>query len=312
MNLLRTLSEEVAATVEAVGPAVLHVRAIQGGSTRLASGSAVLIEGGLALTSARIVGEAILIEADLQDGRSALADVVGVDPATDLALLRLSLEEGVVGAAPGDSNDLRLGDLVVAIGSPFGLARTVALGSISALGRTLRTECGRPIQGVIQTDAPLHAGTSGGALVDARRRLVGIIAAPVAAGAGLCFAVPSNAASFVMSELLAHGRVRRAYLGVGVEEVFLPSRLVREHGLEGTRGVAVLEVEAGTPASLAGVAPGDVIVALRGTRTGSVADLHRLLDAEAIGLRLPIDVLRRDALRRLEVRPLDAAGLKRR
>ena len=192
---------------------------------------------------------------------------------------------------------------MIAVGSPLGFARTVTLGIVSALGRALRSELGgRLIEGVIQTDAPLNPGSSGGPLLDASGSVAGINTA-MAPAQGICFAVPANTAAFVMGEILAHGRVRRAYLGIGAAEVLLPAPLAREHGLEAARAVAVVSVETESPAAAAGLRPRDMIVGLRSKPVASVADLHRLLDASAIGSDLEVSILRGKKRRTLITRP---------
>jgi S1-C subfamily serine protease len=310
MSLLRGLSDEAAAIVERVGPAVLHVRAIRGGRARLSGGSGVVVTpDGLALTNSHVVHGTAGVEAELSDGRTILADVVGDDPATDLAVLRL--ERGLPHADLGDSNRLRVGDTVLAIGSPFGLARTVTMGIVSALGRSLPSQVGgRSIEGVVQTDAPLNPGNSGGPLVDASASVVGVNTAVVPEGQGLCFAVPSNTASFVLREVLAHGRVRRAFLGIGAEEVLLARGVAESHGLAGARAVAVRDVDRSGPGAKAGLRSGDLIVGFRGEPVLTVADLHRLLDAAAIGAELPLRILRKGALHTVAVRPAELPGAK--
>jgi S1-C subfamily serine protease len=292
MAVLRALSDEVASLVERVGPSVLHVRAIRGERARLSGGSGVVVTpDGYALTNSHVVSGTAGIEVELADGRTLLADLVGDDPATDLAVLKV---DGSVQHAPlRDSNALRVGDFALAVGSPFGLARTVTMGIVSALGRTLPSQAnGRMIEGIIQTDAPLNPGNSGGPLLDVDGSVIGINTAVVLGGQGLAFAVPSNTAAFVMREIVGHGRVRRALLGIRVEEVLLPARVARDLGLETARGVAVHAVERGSPAAEAGLLPRDVIVSFRGERIATVADLHRLLDASAIAQSLPLDAIR--------------------
>jgi S1-C subfamily serine protease len=306
MSLLSTLSDEVAAIVDTIGPALVHVRALSSRSPAMGSGSGVLIDAdGHFLTNSHVVRGATAVEADLADGRSRIADVVGDDPPTDLALLRISDTSNLPHANLGDSNRLRVGDFAVALGSPLGLARTVTLGIVSALGRTLSGEGGRAIEGVIQTDAPLNPGNSGGPLVDASGLVVGINTAIVLRAQGLCFAIPSNTAAFVASEIRAHGRVRRAYLGIGGEEVVIPSPVAETHGIAHARGVAVRSVESGSPAARAGIQPRDVIVALDGRGIASVADLHRALGVEAIGASLWLDLVRGKDKLRLRVQPIE-------
>jgi S1-C subfamily serine protease len=302
-NLLRSFSNEVASIVERASPGVLHVRAVRERAPGLASGSGVLVTpDGYALTNSHVVHGAVGVEVDLADGRSVLADLVGDDPATDLAVLKV--EGSSFAHVPlGDSNTLRVGDFAIAVGSPFGLARTVTCGIVSALGRTLTGEGGRLIEGVIQTDAPLNPGNSGGPLLDADGKVIGVNTAILFPGQGVCFAVAANTAGFVLGEVLAHGRVRRAHMGVAVEEVVFPARLARENGLRASKGVGVRSVEKGSPASRAHFKSGDVIVGLREKPVESVADLHRLLDRDAIGAEVQVDVLRAGKKTRLMVRP---------
>lgn len=307
MSILRSLSDEVARVVEKVGPAVLHVRTIREQSPALAGGSGVVVTpDGFALTNSHVVRGSAAIEAALSDGRTCIADVVGDDPATDLAVLRIGTSDRLPFAELGDSNALRVGDYSIAVGSPFGLARTVTAGIVSGLGRTLRGEGGRLIEGVIQTDAPLNPGNSGGPLLDADGRVVGINTAIFFPAQGVCFAVPSNSASFVLGEILSHGRVRRAYLGVAVQEVALPTRIAREVGLRTTRGVLVQSVAAGSPAAEAGVRPGDVIVGARAKPVQSIADLHRMLDHDAIDADIALDLIRGGARSTVRVHPREA------
>ncbi|MHC4958130.1 MAG: S1C family serine protease [Planctomycetota bacterium] len=294
---LQALSDEVAGVADRIGPSVLHVRSMLGPGSRLSSGSAVLISpDGHALTNSHVVSGAVGVEAELSDGRTVLADVVGDDPATDLAVLRLDARD-LPHATLGNSNDLRVGHVVVAVGSPFGLARSVTLGIVSALGRTLPARrAGRTIDGVIQTDAPLNPGNSGGPLLNPAGHVVGINTAILLGGQGLCFAVPSNTASFVADECIAHGRVRRAYLGIGAEEVLLPGN---------KRGVAVLSVEPGGPAADCDLRVRDVVVGFNGRRVESVADLHRMLGKGVIGQDVALEIRRGTQHGTLVVRPAE-------
>jgi S1-C subfamily serine protease len=307
MNLLRSISREVAGVVDAVSPAVLHLRAMHGKRGDLGSGSGVLVApDGLALTNSHVVHGSSGVEATLSDGRTLLADVLGDDPITDLAVLRLPAS-GLAAATLGDSNALRVGDWVAAVGSPFGLSFSVTAGIVSALGRSLPGRGGRPLEGIVQTDAPLNPGNSGGPLIDADGHVVGINTAVFMPAQGLCFAIPSKTASFVLGEVLAHGRVRRAFLGVSVEEVLLPVAAARAAGLEQPRGVAVREAGRGSPAAAAGLMPGDVLVEIDGAPVRTVADLHAALGAKAIDRELPVVLLRRGARETRRVRPIEVA-----
>ena len=306
MGVMRSLADEVSAIVERVGPAVVHVRAIpadRDGARRrgrgLSSGSGVIVSpDGYALTNSHVVHGSAGVEVELTDGRTLLADLVGDDPATDLALLRVASDGMLPHAELANSNELRVGDLAVAVGSPFGLTHTVTLGIVSALGRSLSSsEAGRRIEGVIQTDAPLNPGNSGGPLLDDEGRVIGINTAIVLGGQGVSFAVPSNTATFVTSQILTHGRVRRARLGIHAEQVMLRG---------GLRGVAVREVLSGSPAERAGLRRGDVITELGGARIESVPDLHRELGHERIDAPVTLSVSRGGKDEALEVRPDEA------
>jgi S1-C subfamily serine protease len=313
MGTLGSLSDEVAAIVERVGPALVHVRALRQVRGGLAQGSGVIIDAqGHALTNSHVVSGASALEVELPDGSTRLADLLGDDPASDLALFDLGPDAGPHAAQLGDSNGLRVGDVAIALGSPLGLARTVTFGIVSALGRSLASQVpGRRIEGVIQTDAPLNPGNSGGPLCDARGTVVGINTAVVAGAQGLCFAVPSNTAGYVKNEILAHGRVRRAWLGLGLEEVLL-TREVRERlGRGEARALTVRSVEQESPAGRAGVRARDVLLELEGRALASVSDLQRGLGAEAIGQRVRLALLRGTERLELALQPVELARAPR-
>lgn len=301
---LRGLSDQIAGLVERASPSVGHVRVLHRSRARLGGGSCVVLTSdGSALTNSHVVRGATAVEVELAEGTAELADVVGDDPFTDLALLRLPGKRSYTALELGDSNALRVGAVVLAVGAPFGLARTVTLGIVGALGRTLVGPKGRTIEGVIQTDAQLNPGNSGGPLLDVDGRVVGINTAMHPGGSGLCFAVPANTARFVIDEIAAHGRVRRGYLGLSAEEIALPRALVERHGLVSSRAVLVRAVEQGSPADAAGLLDGDVLVRLAGRALATMSDLHRLLVGEVIGRRLELDILRGGAWRTLRVEP---------
>ncbi len=306
MESLRSLSDQIAGLVERVSPAVGHVRTLHGNRARLGGGSCLVVsEDGLALTNSHVVRGSTAVEVELEEGRAELADVVGDDPFTDLALLRLTRERPHPALLLGDSNALRVGEIVLALGSPFGLARTVTMGIVGALGRTLVGPRGRVIEGVIQTDAQLNPGNSGGPLLDVEGAVVGINTAMHPGGSGLCFAVPANTARFVMDEIASHGRVRRGYLGLSAEEIVLPRPVVERHGLGSARAVAIRAVEPGSPAAAAGLLDGDVLVRLAGKPVATISDLHRLLVGAVIGRKLELDVLRGGTWKSVRVEPVE-------
>src|SRR5262245_1599894 len=307
MNVLRQLSDQLSALVERVSPAVLHVRSMHASRPGFGTGSGVLVTpDGLALTNSHVIHGATAVEAARPDGRVVVADVLGEDPATDLAVLRIPSERTLPHAPLAEDSRLRVGDVVVAIGAPLGLAFTVTAGIVSAVGRTMPSRFqGRAIEGVIQTDAPLNPGNSGGPLVDADGRVVGVNTAVVEGAQGLCFAVPSSTAAFVLSEILRHGRVRRAWLGVGAEEVLVPAPARRAVGLSSSKGILVRSVGAKTPAEAAGLRVGDVLVRIDGHEIAGVSDLQRRLDASAIGREIDVDVLRNAEMQRLRVKPVE-------
>jgi S1-C subfamily serine protease len=246
---------------------------------------------GFVLTNSHVVHGASAIEATLTDGRSFPAYLVGDDPDSDLAILRI--HAGTLAHAElGDSGAIRVGHLVIAIGNPFGFQCSVTAGVVSALGRSLRSGTGRLIDDIVQTDAALNPGNSGGPLVTANGEIVGINTAIIPFAQGICFAIASNTTRFVVSELLRHGKVRRSYVGVAGETVPLPRRVVRHHGLAVESGARVMSVEANSPAAQAGLLSGDVIVGLGTEPVTGVDALHRLMTADRIGERLPLEVLR--------------------
>ncbi|MBU6372169.1 MAG: trypsin-like peptidase domain-containing protein [Alphaproteobacteria bacterium] len=286
-------SETVVRVVERVGPAVLGVRRGRKRADAFdGAGSGVIISpDGYALTNAHVVRGAERLEATLYDGSVVAADLVGADPDTDLALLRLAATN-LAAADLGDSDALKVGELAVAIGNPLGLQATVTAGVVSALRRTLRAEGGRLIEDVIQTDAALNPGNSGGALVDARGRVIGVNTAMIGGAQGICFAVPINTAKRIVPELMRTGRVARGWLGLAAQTQGLSKALVRRLGLATESGVLVISVAPGGPAEQGGLRPGDVILAFDGAPTATVDAVHRLLDAHADGRRAALTVLR--------------------
>jgi S1-C subfamily serine protease len=231
------------------------------------------------------------------------AEPVGSDPDTDLALVRLPAS-GLPAAALGDSDALRVGQLVVAIGNPLGLQATVTSGVVSALRRTLRSQSGRLIEDVIQTDAALNPGNSGGALVDTRGRVIGVNTAIIAGAQGICFAVPINTAKLVISELLRDGRILRGHLGLAGQTVTLSRARMRQLGLPQPSGVLVMAATPGSPAERGGLKQGDILVALDGVPTGSVDAIHKRLDRSLIGREVSVRLLRNGAVLEMTVVPV--------
>ena len=298
-------SARVIHAFETVGPAVVHISA-EASNGRAGTGSGVLFApDGYLLTNGHVVAGAAKVTASLTDGRRFAAAVIGDDPATDLAVLRLA-GTGLPHAAFGFSNALKVGQLVVAIGNPLGFQATVTAGIVSALGRTLRAPNGRLIESVIQTDAPLNPGNSGGPLVDGLGRVIGINTAMVGRAQGLCFAIGVDTAVDVTARLMRDGRVKRARLGLAGQTTVLDSRLARR--LQRDADTAVLVVEAtGGAAERGGLRQGDLILEFDGHAVFTVDDLHRLLTDDAAGRDLTVKVLRQAKLDTFTVRP-DADG----
>jgi S1-C subfamily serine protease len=304
--LLDAYSRAVIDVVDAVGPAVVKL-AVQtapspfpppraGGGKgwgRGGSGSGVIMApDGLILTNSHVAGSASRIEVTTADGQELRARLVGDDPDTDLALLRVD-EAVTLPAAPlGDSKRLKRGQLVIAIGNPLGFESTVTTGVVSALGRSLRSRNGRLIDDVIQTDAALNPGNSGGPLVSSRGEVVGINTAVIMGAQGICFAVAANTASFVLGELVRHGRVRRAFIGIAAQQTAIPQRRRRAAGLSQDGAVMVGTVEADSAASRAGLKAGDIIVGIDGEIIAGADDLVRALTGDKIGREVALDLLR--------------------
>jgi S1-C subfamily serine protease len=294
-------SERVVAAVERIAPTVLHVTVLRPDGRPAGQGSGVVFTpDGFALTNSHVVAGAGRLSASLPDGRTVAATLVGDDPGTDLAVLRLA-GGGFEHAPLGSSQKLRVGQLAIAIGNPFGFQTTVTAGIVSGLGRTLRASNGRLIQSVIQTDAPLNPGNSGGPLVSGAGEVIGINTAMIGRAQGICFAVGIDTAAFVATRLMRDGRIRRARLGVGVQTAPLLTRLVRHLGLEQTSGALVTNVQPGSPAARAGLTEGDVILRFGGETLAGADALHALLGEERAGVATPMLVLRRTQLLDLTV-----------
>jgi len=299
VDLLDAYSQAVTGAAEQVGPSVVSVDVRhrverRGRPPRNVPGQGsgfVFTPDGFILTNSHVVHDATRIEAGFPDGRRLRAELVGDDPHTDLAVLRV--EPGALAVAElGDSGTLRVGQLVVAIGNPLGFESTVTAGVVSALGRSFRSVTGRLIDDVIQTDAALNPGNSGGPLVDSRGRVVGVNTAVILPAQGICFAVGINTAKVVTGQLIRHGKIRRGRIGVAGQNVPLLRLAQRAHGLDGKSGVLVTGVEPGSSAARAGVKAEDIIVGFDGKPVTGIDDLHRLLTADRIGAQTTLVVLR--------------------
>jgi S1-C subfamily serine protease len=251
----------------------------------------VFTPDGFILTNSHVVQEAEKIEVSLLDGRRFRAQTVGGDPGTDLAVIRINAPN-LSPASLGDSQSIRVGQLVVAIGNPYGFQCTVTAGVVSALGRSLRSQNGRLIDSVIQTDAALNPGNSGGPLVTSRGDVIGVNTAVITPAQGICFAIGINTAKFVVTALMKYGRVRRSYIGVAGLNVPLLRRVVRFHGLSIESGVMVDSIEPDSPAMRAGLRKGDIIVGFEGAPVPGIDELHKMLTEEKVGLTHPIAILR--------------------
>ena len=291
-EVLDAYSHAVVSVVYAVGPSVVSIGVNADNRRGEGRGSGVVISSdGYVLTNSHVVHGATALTVTLTDGRRFPGSVLGDDPATDLALVRVEAP-ALPTARLGQSARLRVGQLVIAIGNPFGFQSTVSAGVVSALGRSLRSTAGRLIDDIIQTDVALNPGNSGGPLVDSRGRVVGINTAVFAMAQGISFAVPIDTATWVIPQLLARGRVVRAYLGFGGHSRPVDRRLARILGLAGGRAVEVTNVEADTPAAAAGLKAGDLIIAIDARPVETVDDVHRMLAADAIGRALTITFAR--------------------
>ena len=305
-EILDAYSHAVISVADRVGPAVVRVetRAANGQTGGVGSG-VVIAPDGLVLTNSHVVEGAKDVRLLDAEGRVMEARRLGEDPDTDLALLRAGSARNLPSAALGDSKRLRRGQLVVAIGNPLGFKSTVTAGVISALGRSLRARSGRLIEDVIQTDAALNPGNSGGPLVSSRGEVIGINTAVIMGAQGICFAVASNTAQFVLSELIRHGRVRRGYIGVSAQTTAVPRRHARAAEIDNASGAMITAIEPNGPAALAGLMTLDSIVRVDGASVTGVDDLIRLLNGERIGRSVTIGILRRGSLRTFEVMPLE-------
>jgi len=308
-DLLDAYSHAIIGVVERVSPSVVHVR-VRGngrqGQAGLGSGSgSILSSDGLVLTNNHVVEHATAIELALADGRRVPARVLGRDADTDIAVLRAETTERLPAVRLGNSKKVRPGQVAVAIGNPFGFESTVTAGIVSAVGRSLRSQSGRLIGDVIQTDAALNPGNSGGPLVNSRGDVIGVNTAVIMGAQGICFSVASNMAQHVLTQILQHGRVRRAGLGIAGNQVQLPQRIKVATGLTQEAGVRVAEVFPNTPAAAAKLVPDDVIVGLDHEIVTGIDDIARVLDGTRIDKRVALHILRSGKLVTIEAIPTE-------
>jgi S1-C subfamily serine protease len=303
-DLLDAYSRAVAGVVDEVGPAVVRVETRGRSGRQGGVGSGVIISpDGLVLTNSHVVQGSRDIRLATADGLNLGARLIGEDADTDLALLRATSPQHLPAARLGDSKRLHRGQLVVAIGNPLGFESTVTAGVISALGRSLRGSTGRLIEDVIQTDAALNPGNSGGPLVSARGEVIGINTAVILGAQGICFAIASNTAKFVLGELIRHGRVRRAFIGVSAQTIPVPRRLAVAAGISNKFGAMITAIEDGSPAAVAKLMPRDIVISLDGEAVTGIDDLIRLLNGERIDHPAAVRALRGAEIATFHVTP---------
>jgi S1-C subfamily serine protease len=316
--LLDTYSKTVSGVARQVSGAVVHLKvqkpdnpqnrqrqAPNGNGQNTGSGSGFVIStDGFIVTNSHVVNGASSIEASLPDGRSFMAHTIGDDPATDIAVVKIDADN-LTPTRFGDSNKLQVGQIAIAIGNPFGFQYSVTAGVVSALGRTLRTQTGRLIDDVIQTDAALNPGNSGGPLVDSFGHVIGVNTAVILPGQGLCFAVASNLAKFIVGKLILEGRIRRGMLGIGAQAVQLPAKWLNALEINTKGGIQIQSVESGGPADQAGLRAGDILVQFEGRPVDSIDALHKGLDEASIGRNISLWVLRDGALKSMTAVPAE-------
>jgi S1-C subfamily serine protease len=315
-ELIDAYSRAVISAVEVVSPAVVRIDGVRRGDGRTrgsqdapAAGSGsgfVIAPDGFVVTNSHVISGASELRVTGSDGQQHRADVVGDDPDTDLALLRVTQNGGHLPFVTlGDSHGVKVGQVAVAIGNPYGFECSVTSGVVSARGRSLRARSGRLMDDIIQTDAALNPGNSGGPLVTTRGEVIGVNTAMILPAQGLCFAIASNTVRFVVSRLLRDGRIRRSYIGVAGQRVPLPRRLMLHHRLSASSGIRVMSVEPGSPAAAAGIREHDIIVSFDGQPVTGVDDLHRLLTEERIGVSSKVEAIAGPERRELIVVPAE-------
>ena len=310
-GLLDAYSGAVIGALERVAPAVTFIEVVHAakqnarGSARGSGSGFLFTPDGYLLTNSHVVHGSEKITVGLNDESRFSADLVGNDPDSDLAVLRIGSPVALPYVQFGDSSQLKVGQIAIAIGNPLGYSKSVTTGVVSALGRTLRATSGRLMHDVIQTDAALNPGNSGGPLVDSKGRVIGVNTAMIPQAQAICFATGINTAKWVIQQIFAHGRVRRAYIGVSGATVPIATRVVRHFNLSSNKAVLVSELLAGSPAALAGVEAGDRMLELDGKVIDGIDSLQRLLDAGLIGRQCELKLLRRSGVIRVTIRPVE-------
>ena len=294
-----SISDIVVNAVESSKNAVVKIDCFKnekGKTVPSGSGSGFIFSSdGYIFTNYHVIQNAERITVTLIDGRETHGEIIGKDSDSDLAVIKI-YEPNIAVARLGDSSDLKIGQLVVAIGNPFGYQHTVTAGVVSALGRTLRSTSGRMIDNIIQTDAALNPGNSGGPLINTSSEVIGVNTATIMQAQGLCFAISINTAKAIADMLIREGRVRKAYLGISMQDVNLHPRVINFHQLQNRRGIFVMSVEKNSPADKAGIRDGDVIVSFNGTPVNSGDELFRMLNKEVISTPTPLTVVRKNSL----------------
>lgn len=304
-GLLDAYSRAVASVVADVGPAVVRVETMQDATQRSGLGSgSILSPDGLVVTNSHVVAREKAVRLTLADGRQTEAKLVGDDPHSDIALLH-AMDSTLPFAEMGDSKALSIGQIAIAIGNPLGFESTVTAGIVSALGRSIRSQSGYLIDDVIQTDAALNPGNSGGPLVDSGGRIIGVNTAVIMGAQNLCFAVASNTASYVVAEIIRHGRVRRAFIGISARTVPVPRRWAHQAGIDQSHAVLIAGVTPGSPADKGGVREGDVLISIDGEPILGVDDLVKALSGDTIGRDTSLHLVGRHRTRIIDVTPIE-------
>ena len=304
-RLLDAYSNAVSGVAESLSRSVVRIEVEHRGRGRGGSGSGfVMTHSGYLLTNSHVVAGASRLAARFADGKTLQAEVVGDDPDSDLAVVKVAASD-LVPAPFGDSKKLRVGQLAIAIGNPLGFEASVTAGVVSALGRSLRAQSGRLMDDIVQTDAALNPGNSGGPLADSKGNVIGVNTAMILGAQGICFAIAINTARLVATQLIAYGKVRRSWIGIGAQNVRLPKALRERFELENETAVLVVQTEGDSPAERGGLRQGDLLLSIAGTPVGSVDDLHKALSHERLGVPTQIGVARGEELSLLTVTPIE-------